>query len=80
MIKKLPYLVLALIVSCSQNPKSESNESLVFVEEIQPYSSRIAFGSCNNAYAPNELWDEFGKIVPNGWDSRVIFQVVASTK
>ena len=29
---------------------------------------------------PNELWDEFGKIVPNGWDSRVIFQVVASTK
>ena len=29
---------------------------------------------------PNELWDEFGKIVPNGWDSRVIFQVIASTK
>ena len=23
---------------------------------------------------PYELWDEFGKIVPNGWDSRVIFR------
>jgi hypothetical protein len=27
-----------------------------------------------------ELSDEFGKIVPNGWDCIVIFQVVASTK
>ena len=67
MIKKLPYLVLALIVSCSQNPKSESNESLVFVEEIQPYSSRIAFGSCNNAYAPNELWDDIYLAQPEAW-------------
>ena len=67
MIKKLPYLVLALIVSCSQNPKSESNESLVFVEEIQPHSSRIAFGSCNNAYAPNELWDDIFLAQPEAW-------------
>ncbi len=67
MIKKLPYLVLALIVSCRQNPKSESNESLVFVEEIQPYSSRIAFGSCNNAYAPNELWDDIYLAQPEAW-------------
>lgn len=29
---------------------------------------------------PNELSNEFGKIVPNGWDSRVIFQIIASTK
>ena len=67
MIKKLSYLVLALIVSCSQNPKSESNESLVFVEEIPPHSSRIAFGSCNNAYAPNELWDDILLAQPEAW-------------
>jgi alkaline phosphatase D len=67
MIKKLSYLVLALIVSCSQNPKSESNERLVFVEEIPPHSSRIAFGSCNNAYAPNELWDDVLLAQPEAW-------------
>ena len=67
MIKKLPYLVLALVVSCSQNPKSESNESLVYVEEIKPHSSRIAFGSCNNAYAPNELWDDIFLAKPEAW-------------
>jgi hypothetical protein len=44
MIKKLPYLVLALVVSCGQNPKSESNESLVFVEEITA------------AFEPYRLW------------------------
>ncbi len=67
MIKKLPYLVLALIVSCRQNPKSESNESLVFIEEIQLHSSRIAFGSCNNAYASNELWDDVLLAQPEAW-------------
>jgi len=67
MIKKLPYLVLALVVSCGQNPKSESNESLVYVEEIKPHSSRIAFGSCNNAYAPNELWDDIFLAKPEAW-------------
>ena len=67
MIKKLPYLVLSLFVSCGQNPKSESDESLVFVEEIQQYSSRIAFGSCNNAYAPNELWDDVLLAQPEAW-------------
>jgi alkaline phosphatase D len=67
MIKKLPYLVLVLIVSCGQNPKSENNGSLVFVEEIQPHSSRIAFGSCNNAYAPNELWDDVLLAQPEAW-------------
>ncbi len=67
MIKKLPYLVLSLLVSCGQNPKSESNESLVFVEEKQQYSSRIAFGSCNNAYAPNELWDDVLLVQPEAW-------------
>ena len=67
MIKKFPYLVLALVVACSQNPKSESKESLVFVEDIQPYSSRIAFGSCNNAYAPNELWDDVLMAQPEAW-------------
>ena len=67
MIKKFPYLVLALVVACSQNPKSESKESVVFVEDIQPYSSRIAFGSCNNAYAPNELWDDIYLAQPEAW-------------
>jgi alkaline phosphatase D len=67
MLKKLPYLVLALVVSCDQNPKSESNESLVYVEEIKPHSSRIAFGSCNNAYAPNELWDDIFLAKPEAW-------------
>jgi len=67
MIKKLSYLVLALVVSCGQNPKSESNESLVYVEEIKPHSSRIAFGSCNNAYAPNELWDDIFLAKPEAW-------------
>jgi len=67
MIKKLPYLVLALVISCGQNPKSESNESLVYVEEIKPHSSRIAFGSCNNAYAPNELWDDIFLAKPEAW-------------
>ncbi len=67
MIKKLSYLVLALVVSCGQNPKSESNERLVFVEEIQPNSSRIAFGSCNNAFAPNELWDDVLLADPEAW-------------
>ena len=67
MIKKLPYLVLSLFVSCGQNPKSESDESLVFVEEIQQYSSRIAFGSCNNAYTPNELWDDVLLAQPEAW-------------
>ena len=67
MIKKLPYLVLALTVSCGRNPKSESNERLVFVEEIQQHSSRIAFGSCNNAYAPNELWDDVLLAQPEAW-------------
>ncbi|MEL0271672.1 MAG: alkaline phosphatase D family protein, partial [Flavobacteriaceae bacterium] len=62
-----PYLVLTLIVSCSQNPKSESNESLVFVEDIPPHSSRIAFGSCNNAYASNELWDDIFLAQPEAW-------------
>jgi len=67
MIKKLPYLVLSLLVSCGQNPKSVSNESLVFVEEKQQHSSRIAFGSCNNAYAPNELWDDVLLVQPEAW-------------
>jgi alkaline phosphatase D len=67
MIKKLPYLVLSLLVSCGQNPKSVSNESLVFVEEKQQHSSRIAFGSCNNAYAPNELWDDVLSVQPEAW-------------
>ena len=67
MIKKLPYLVLALVVACSQNPKSESKESLVFVEDILPHSSRIAFGSCNNAYASNELWDDVLMAQPEAW-------------
>ena len=67
MIKKLPYLVLSLFVSCGQNPKSESNESPVFVEKIQQYSSRIAFGSCNNAYAPNKLWDDVLLAQPEAW-------------
>ena len=67
MIKKLPYLVLAFIVSCGQNLKSESNERLVFVEDILPHSSRIAFGSCNNAHAPNELWDDVLMAQPEAW-------------
>ena len=67
MIKKLSYLVLSLFVSCGHNPKYESNESLVLVEEIQQYSSRIAFGSCNNAYAPNELWDDVLLAQPEAW-------------
>ena len=67
MIKKFPYLVLALVVVCSQNPKSESKESLIFVEDILPHSSRIAFGSCNNTYAPNELWDDVLMAQPEAW-------------
>ncbi|MEL0241396.1 MAG: alkaline phosphatase D family protein, partial [Flavobacteriaceae bacterium] len=30
-------------------------------------SSRIAFGSCNNAYAPNELWDDVLLVQPEVW-------------
>jgi len=67
MIKNLSYLFVALVASCGQNPQSESNDSLVFVEEIQQHSSRIAFGSCNNAYASNELWDDVLLAQPEAW-------------
>ena len=67
MIKNLPYLVVALVISCGQNPQPESNESLVTVKGVKQYSSRIAFGSCNNAYAPNELWDDVLLAKPEAW-------------
>ena len=67
MIKKLPYIVLAFVVSCGQNPQSQNDESLATIEEIQQYSSRIAFGSCNNAYASNELWDDVLLAQPEAW-------------
>ena len=67
MVKYFSYVTVVLMVSCGQNPQSDNAKDSVILDDNQEQLSRIAFGSCNNAYAPNALWDDILLARPEAW-------------
>ena len=53
MVKYFSYLTVVLMVSCGQNTQFDNSKDSVILDDNKEELSRIAFGSCNNAYAPN---------------------------